>query len=32
MYPYSTKIRDVANMASGGAEIDYAWLLTADVP
>ncbi len=32
MYPYSTQIRDVANVASGGAEIDYAWLLKADVP
>ena len=32
MYRYSTQIRDVANVASGGAEIDYAWLLKADVP
>ena len=32
MYKYSTKIRDVATAGAGGAEIDYAWLLKADVP
>jgi hypothetical protein len=32
MFKYSTRIRDVANVASGGAEVDYAWLLKADVP
>jgi hypothetical protein len=31
MYKYSTQIRDVANVATGGAEVDYAWLLKADV-
>jgi CARDB len=31
MYRYSTKIRDVAKMSLGTAEIDYAWLLKADV-
>jgi hypothetical protein len=32
MYPYSTQIRDVANVGALGGEIDYAWLLKADVP
>jgi hypothetical protein len=32
MYPYSTQIRDVANVGALGGEIDYSWLLKADVP
>ncbi len=32
MYKYSTRIRDVAEMTSNGALIDYFWLLKADVP
>ena len=32
MFRYSTLIKDVAQVATGTAEIDYAWLLKADVP